>query len=423
MTNSGPSQQLACPTCLAPLTVASPTECRSCGAVFPVVHETVQCVDWRTYADQPTDLLAGWHLTQLASEQLYLDGAADSVSTSDRADVAEVRDFLEADGLRLLDVGSGSFHRPGYVSDGVAEFVGVDPMPPAQVPPFPLVTAFAERLPFADDRFDTVLFATSLDHVLHVPTAIREADRVLASGGSIVFWGGFVDDETAYRECVDGSTLRRDGREDPDSAATARSALDLRLEEIEDDRANHEHLLLDEFHVRHFSTRSLIQVFADEGYVATGFRHLQAGHAVSSTVIRFTKMEGPAGARALAETRGDLITLAAELVSAQAMSAFGDEQLQAFIATQVDYVLTAQANREQVLRDELAASSLEVPTEVGARLDDLDARLESIQARLRSAEAERDALRASAEAPSARTRVRTLLGRVRSLLRRLLRGT
>jgi ubiquinone/menaquinone biosynthesis C-methylase UbiE len=51
------------------------------------------------------------------------------------------------------------------------------------------LAADAERLPFADASFELVLGHAVLHHIPHLPRALREFERVLAPGGTVLFAG------------------------------------------------------------------------------------------------------------------------------------------------------------------------------------------------------------------------------------------
>lgn len=97
---------------------------------------------------------------------------------------------------RVLELGVGSgLNLPHYRA--AAEVVGVDPDPhmlrrararAAAAPcPVELVAASAERLPFPDGSFDTVVVALALCTIADPAAALREAKRVLRPEGRLIF--------------------------------------------------------------------------------------------------------------------------------------------------------------------------------------------------------------------------------------------
>ena len=100
-------------------------------------------------------------------------------------------------GSRVLDVATG----PGYVAAAAArrgaEVVGIDFAEAAvalarqQHPAITFQTGSAEKLPFPDAIFDTVVMNFGLLHVAQPELALAEAYRVLHSGGRVAFtvWG------------------------------------------------------------------------------------------------------------------------------------------------------------------------------------------------------------------------------------------
>ena len=88
-----------------------------------------------------------------------------------------------------LDIGCGLLPLPYYmeVADKV-NFCGVDPYDEGVERNFEFVCAVAEELPFGDDSFDNILFATSLDHLYDPTLAITETKRVLRDGGLVIVW-------------------------------------------------------------------------------------------------------------------------------------------------------------------------------------------------------------------------------------------
>jgi len=98
---------------------------------------------------------------------------------------------------RTIDVGAGTGANLGLFPDGLTEIVMAEPDPHmskrlraklaetgAEVE---LVAAGAERLPFEDDSFDTVVFTLVLCTVPDPAAALTEAARILKPDGQMLF--------------------------------------------------------------------------------------------------------------------------------------------------------------------------------------------------------------------------------------------
>jgi len=96
----------------------------------------------------------------------------------------------------VLELGAGGgANRAFYDPARVTQVTGIDPSPPliaraqaapGQVP-VTLVEGVAEDLPFASDRFDTVVTTFTLCSVADQARALAEARRVLKPGGLLLF--------------------------------------------------------------------------------------------------------------------------------------------------------------------------------------------------------------------------------------------
>ncbi|MGA4545575.1 methyltransferase domain-containing protein [Uniformispora flossi] len=116
---------------------------------------------------------------------------------TDRAGFAEVRAALLAEATgKVLEIGAGTGgNLPHYVNADRLSVVEPDPamlkvlrtrLDRAPVP-VELMPAPAERIPYADGQFDTVVFTLVLCSVADLDKAVAEAKRVLKPGGKVLF--------------------------------------------------------------------------------------------------------------------------------------------------------------------------------------------------------------------------------------------
>lgn len=102
------------------------------------------------------------------------------------------------DGARVLEVGCGT----GVITEmvaalpGVAEVVGIDPSERLvararnRAPALAFDVGDGQALPYDDQAFDAVVFATTLCHVPDPGAALAEARRVLRPRGSLLIYEG-----------------------------------------------------------------------------------------------------------------------------------------------------------------------------------------------------------------------------------------
>ena len=105
------------------------------------------------------------------------------------------------DNTRVLEVGCGTgiVARDVAALPGVVEVVGVDSCVSFVESARTLVgktellsfeVADGTNLPFADERFDVAVFATTLCHITDPAAALREAHRVVVPGGTLLVFDG-----------------------------------------------------------------------------------------------------------------------------------------------------------------------------------------------------------------------------------------
>lgn len=102
------------------------------------------------------------------------------------------KDFCSFSGI-VLDVGSGP-SIPGYFLNNqkIDLAIGLDPLIPHKEielkSNIDLIRGIGEFMPFNNNIFDLVCFATSFDHVIYPELVLKEVQRVLKPEGQAVFW-------------------------------------------------------------------------------------------------------------------------------------------------------------------------------------------------------------------------------------------
>ena len=100
---------------------------------------------------------------------------------------------------RILDIGCGVIPLPEYMKGSNAEWYGIDPIDIDVEREFNFTKGMAEKLPYKNEFFDAVIFATSLNHLCDVIAAEKETYRVLKKGGVVIIWTGLIS-EKRYKE-------------------------------------------------------------------------------------------------------------------------------------------------------------------------------------------------------------------------------
>ena len=118
------------------------------------------------------------------SYELFPDS---SVSIPERPDVQKFGRFIKPHlHDRVLDIGIGPLPLPGYFSNPKGfQLIGLDPV---AMPWSHVIEACAEFMPFEDEYFDAIIYATSFDHLCDTATALRETYRVLKPNGQVLLW-------------------------------------------------------------------------------------------------------------------------------------------------------------------------------------------------------------------------------------------
>jgi ubiquinone/menaquinone biosynthesis C-methylase UbiE len=212
---SFPLQSLVCPACRSAL-IESPLglACAGCGRFYPGV---AGILDLRLQSDRYLDLDAErtranrlatiartTDLMGLATAYYALTGEAEDRRSRFLAHIASGLARGEAlaarlpDGGQILEIGCGTGGLLAAVARTGRAIVGVDIAARWLVAArrrladhglaVPLLAASAERLPWPDGQFDTIVADSVLEHLDDPALALCEWARVLRPGGQLLIW-------------------------------------------------------------------------------------------------------------------------------------------------------------------------------------------------------------------------------------------
>ncbi len=177
---------LACPVCQGAL---DGVRCTACGRTYERIGHVLDLTPVPPPDREVRKRWPLWEELQANGEYAYEYDPPSSLSVGERDDASAFGAFSDLSG-RVLDVGCGPQRMPSYALGFNGELFGIDPLLGQQPRDFEFVKGVAEYLPFRDQSFDRVLFATSIDHALSPLQSIAAAARVTKSGGVVSLWVG-----------------------------------------------------------------------------------------------------------------------------------------------------------------------------------------------------------------------------------------
>lgn len=146
------------------------------------------------------------------SSKKYLESAV----FTEGSDLTRIGEWLR-DCEFVLDVGAGTLHTAGYLSDdGTSRVVGIDPSLPmlregrSRYESVRSVGGRSELLPFGASTFDGVVCRYAAHHFADPEPFFREVRRVLKPGGELVFQDLVIEREDELGERINEIATLRD---------------------------------------------------------------------------------------------------------------------------------------------------------------------------------------------------------------------
>lgn len=182
---------IACPVCKEPMTLihGETAICSVCNSEYPFSRGTWTLIP--NDFNKSSDLWNVWDQLQQNAMVSYTEDPEHNLGVGDREDCLAFSEFCRFTGL-VLDVGCGPQPWPTYFRyhESSTKFIGVDPIIEEASKEFQQFRALGEDLPFRNNVFNHVCFATTMDHFIDIEHVLFEAGRVCKPTGEINIWIG-----------------------------------------------------------------------------------------------------------------------------------------------------------------------------------------------------------------------------------------
>jgi len=208
-----------------------------------------------------TLLIDSWSKTQENGLVLYEKYPMLNLATDGRSEVSKFAKFCDFKGI-VLDVGSG-LQVPYYLRNNscIELGVGIDPLvkKSSDLDNVKLVKAIGEKMPFRDEIFDCISFATSFDHVIDPYSVLKETYRMLKKDGIAIFWvEAEYSRKTPFYKKIVRKLIKKTVSEDVANAIRNQAIIASSLE--------HPKNSIDKFHLRHIKHIEFISLASSVGF-------------------------------------------------------------------------------------------------------------------------------------------------------------
>lgn len=273
---------LHCPVCKVLLTQGewprqAQWHCNECALDFTCVNGIPNLIPFPPPDPEIKKLWQTWEKLQENGALSYETDPEHNLCVEKRPDATAFGRFCKLGG-DVLDIGCGpQAQLPSYIPCKDLNFVGIDPLPGAPQRDYTMLHGIAEYLPFADNTFDHVLFATTLDHMLSPQKALSEAHRVVREKtGKVHIW---IYDNTLKMSLADRAlgrlnTIRQALFDKLGFATSKNTALDAGYKEKMDIPDGAE----DEFHFFHPRRADVLQWLQDARLMLKREKQFQIYH-------------------------------------------------------------------------------------------------------------------------------------------------
>ena len=131
-----------------------------------------------------------WKKLQKVEWDSYKNDPYGVFSTDDYRPAVRLGEAILKSGNGLfLDIGCGCLSLPSYMKlNSKIKWIGIDPFFGDVKRKFPFAQALGEYLPFKEQIFDGILYASTIDHLIDPIKSLKYSYKILKSQGRLYIW-------------------------------------------------------------------------------------------------------------------------------------------------------------------------------------------------------------------------------------------